>query len=463
MGLFDRKAMALRLFRAVEVIREAGGTNVATQITAHRLIEVDVQGDAAPKAAHKLTTALQASFTVGGRRVTFRRNDTVPERLRPQVERAITLALQMPPGPDDRLGEEEIEAEIMQREAAAAAGARTTEKELDLYDPKVAALDYDGCRDRALSCAQALAAELAPRHQGAVRRVQLTAGVSRHMMTDPYSDWEGFYDERTSFVRWVHAQVREGAGIGAAVGADAVRHLADAASGPALTRGTYEDAVFRADALVLPRGRAMMYLTRGVMGDVFQGLLAAASGPALVAGASCLAGKLGEQIAPSGLNLIDRPWAPRAWGTRAYDAEGRYTAPRQIIRDGRLVAYYLGRRAARELRLAATTPEPTNLALSAEARHLLTALPSVVRVERVQGGMDPATGAYSFAVEGTMLRDGAPLYAVKTTIAGDIFDLLARCVGEPLDPLPGLALRSAGPWLHPAGLLFDDVAFGGAS
>jgi len=64
--------------------------------------------------------------------------------------------------------------------------------------------------------------------------------------------------------------------------------------------------------------------------------------------------RLGEEVLPDALSLLEDPHRPRATGSRPFDAEGLPTAPRAIVEDGKLMGWTLDLANARKLGMKST-------------------------------------------------------------------------------------------------------------
>jgi PmbA protein len=182
-------------------------------------------------------------------------------------------------------------------------------------------------------------------------------------------------------------------------------------------------------------------------------LLSAANGAAIARGSSWLMGRLGEQVLPDGLSLIEDPFRPRIGGSRPFDGEGLPTARRTIVDKGALTGWTLDLSSARQLGMASTgnaargvssVPSPSNWNIELTgAGHrradLIAGMGSGLLVTAMIGStINPNTGDYSRGASGFWVENGQIAYPVnECTIAGNLNDMLRRMV--PAD--------DARPWL----------------
>ena len=96
---------------------------------------------------------------------------------------------------------------------------------------------------------------------------------------------------------------------------------------------------------------------RRVAASLVGHLIAASMGSSIARGTSFLRDKLGQQIFPSAISIIDDPFRRRGLASRPFDAEGiARRAPLPLIEDGVLTSWILDLHSARQLGLAANRP-----------------------------------------------------------------------------------------------------------
>jgi PmbA protein len=169
-------------------------------------------------------------------------------------------------------------------------------------------------------------------------------------------------------------------------------------------------------------------------------LIAASNGAMVARGSSWLMGKMGDQILPAGLSLIEDPLRPRVSGSRPFDAEGLPASQRAIIEDGVLQSWTLDLANARKLGLDSTanaargtsgppSPSVTNLALTQGTQtrdDLLADMGIGLLVTSMIGStINSNTGDYSRGASGFWVENGEIQYPVnECTIAGNLLDML---------------------------------------
>src|SRR5690606_30816936 len=151
-------------------------------------------------------------------------------------------------------------------------------------------------------------------------------------------------------------------------------------------------------------------VARGIAGH----LAGAINGASVARKTSFLRDRMGQQVAASGITVVDDPLKRRGQSSRPFDGEGVEGAPLTMIEDGRLRHWFLWPSAPRELELQATggggrsswpvSPPSTSLAIepgAQSAQDLIGSLKSGFYVTDVFGqGVDMVTGDYSRGASG---------------------------------------------------------------
>ncbi|HEY6489360.1 MAG: TldD/PmbA family protein [Terracidiphilus sp.] len=182
-------------------------------------------------------------------------------------------------------------------------------------------------------------------------------------------------------------------------------------------------------------------VARSLIGSVFD----AASGDAIWRQASFLAGKLGEQIADTGLTIVDDNLmilssGAGGFGTSPFDGEGLPSRRTVLVEKGVLRNYMLNTYTARKLGMQSThnasrglagTPGIGcgNLYLEAGTRtpeEILGEVKAGLYVTSLMGfGTNTVTGDYSRGATGLWIENGELTHAVEeVTIAGNLREML---------------------------------------
>jgi PmbA protein len=170
----------------------------------------------------------------------------------------------------------------------------------------------------------------------------------------------------------------------------------------------------------------------------------AASGPALYRGASFLLGKLGERIAAPALTIVDDGTMAGALGSRPFDGEGLPVRRTVLVEAGVLRSYLLDTYSGRKLGLPSThhaardgsgvSVSTTNLYVAAgdaSPADLIKSVKNGLYVTELIGfGVNGVTGDYSRGAVGLWIEDGQLAYPVEEiTVAGNLLDMFRAVEG----------------------------------
>ncbi|WP_078379855.1 TldD/PmbA family protein [Sutcliffiella halmapala] len=160
-------------------------------------------------------------------------------------------------------------------------------------------------------------------------------------------------------------------------------------------------------------------------------------------GHSLLKDRVGQEIAVTNLQLVDDPFLEEGLFSRTFDSEGSATAPREIIKDGKLVSFLHNHKTAKKDKVQSTghayrgsykdaiTVAPTNFyVVPAEKsfRDLVSSMKEGIVITSLSGlhsGANTVSGDFSVAANGHYIKNGQITNAVKQmTIAGNFYELL---------------------------------------
>ena len=227
----------------------------------------------------------------------------------------------------------------------------------------------------------------------------------------------------------------------------------------AVAKAAAKEALSGLEAKQAPSGSYRTLLRRDVAGSLlatFSGLFSADNAQR---GLSRLKGREGDTVAAACVTLMDDPHRPGSAASTPFDGEGVATAPKAVIKDGRLTTLLHNLKTAHKQGVATTAnasrpgyAAPVGVAPSnfyfepADAGFvaMLGALDDGLLITEMQGmhaGANPITGDFSLAAKGFRVRGGELAEAVaQITIAGNFYDLLkdVEAVGGDLEFLaPG--------------------------
>jgi PmbA protein len=224
-----------------------------------------------------------------------------------------------------------------------------------------------------------------------------------------------------------------------------------------------------------PSKRTTVVLDPFVTAQLLGIIASTLNGEAVVKGRSLFKDRLGDEVAPAFVTLVDDPTNPLAYTATDVDGEGLAARRNALIEDGVLQMFthnsYSARRAGTVSTGNATrggfagTPGVGALALSLVPgtrmqNEIIAGIDDGLLVQSVTGihsGVNPISGDFSTGAAGLMIRDGAVAEPVREfTIASTLQRMLLDIVevGGDVDWLP---MRSAG-----MSLVIHDVTMSGA-
>ena len=170
--------------------------------------------------------------------------------------------------------------------------------------------------------------------------------------------------------------------------------------------------------------------------------LGAISGGSLYRQASFLLDRVGRQIFPEWLSIIEDPHIQRGFRSAYFDAEGVATRKSPLVIDGKIERYILGSYSARKLGLSTTgnAGGVHNLSVTANSEDLQSLIKQMgtgLLVTELMGqGVNTLTGDYSRGAAGFWVENGEIQYAVdELTIAGNLATMLPaiEAIGADID------------------------------
>jgi len=199
------------------------------------------------------------------------------------------------------------------------------------------------------------------------------------------------------------------------------------------------------------------------------------NGEAVVKGRSLFQERLGDEVAPSFVNLIDDPTNPLAYTATDVDGEGLAARRNTLIADGVLQQFVHNSYSARRAGVASTgnatrggfsgTPGVGALALQLQPgtrsqEELIADIDDGLLVQSVTGihsGVNPVSGDFSTGAAGLLIVDGqvgAPVreFTIASTLQRMLLDIVE--VGSDVDWLPMMAAGVS--------LVIRDVTMSGA-
>ncbi|WP_171240173.1 TldD/PmbA family protein [Ruegeria sp. HKCCA5491] len=410
----------------LETAIKAGAEAADTIVLDGSSVSVEVRGGALEHAERSEGTDLGLRVFLGKRQAIVSSSDSRPETLKAMAERAVAMAREAPEDPYTGLAQSDQLATDWDIEA------------LELFDPTAEPSAEDLMQD-------ALAAEAAALSvQGVTQVSDAAASYGTHRVhlaaTNGFSGGYVRSSRSTSCV----AISGEGTGMERDYDGDSRTFQSDLRSPADIGQSAGERAVQQVGARQPATGTYPVLFDERISSSLIGHLLGASNGAAIARGASWLSDRLGEQVLPDHLSLIEDPHRPRISGSRPFDAEGLPTRRRAIVEGGTLTGWTLDLSSARKLDMASTgnaargvsgPPSPSNWNLSLtqgdqSRAELLRDMGTGLLVTSMIGStINPNTGDYSRGASGFWVENGEIAYPVnECTIAGNLRDMLERII-----------------------------------
>ncbi|WP_171211128.1 TldD/PmbA family protein [Ruegeria sp. HKCCA5426] len=410
----------------LETAIKAGAEAADTIVLDGSSVSVEVRGGALEHAERSEGTDLGLRVFLGKRQAIVSSSDSRPETLKAMAERAVAMAREAPEDPYTGLAQSDQLATDWDIEA------------LELFDPTAEPSAEDLMQD-------ALAAEAAALSvQGVTQVSDAAASYGTHRVhlaaTNGFSGGYVRSSRSTSCV----AISGEGTGMERDYDGDSRTFQSDLRSPTDIGQSAGERAVQQVGSRQPATGTYPVLFDERISSSLIGHLLGASNGAAIARGASWLSDRLGEQVLPDHLSLIEDPHRPRISGSRPFDAEGLPTRRRAIVEGGTLTGWTLDLSSARKLDMASTgnaargvsgPPSPSNWNLSLtqgdqSRAELLRDMGTGLLVTSMIGStINPNTGDYSRGASGFWVENGEIAYPVnECTIAGNLRDMLKRII-----------------------------------
>ncbi len=216
-------------------------------------------------------------------------------------------------------------------------------------------------------------------------------------------------------------------------------HLSDLDDPATIGRRAGDRAVARMNPTRPKTAKMPVVYDPRVSGSLVSHLSGLINGASVARGTTFLKDKLGQQLFPSGITIIDDPRRVRGSRSGTFDGEGVPTRRREIVADGVLQTWLLDDRSARQLGLKTTGhasrgttnppgPSATNLYMEAGSISPADMIGGITEglyiTEMIGNSLNPLTGDYSRGAAGFMIRGGALAEPVaEITVAGNLLDM----------------------------------------
>ncbi|MDW3118748.1 MAG: TldD/PmbA family protein [Roseovarius pacificus] len=410
----------------LDAARKAGAGAADAIAIEGRSITIDMRGGTLEQAEREEGVDVGLRVLVGQRQACVSASDARPEVLTALAERAVAMAREAPEDPYIGLADPGQLARDWDLAALELADATPEPSAQELQDDARAA-EARRWRFRASSQVQSASAGYSWR--------------AVHMAAT--NGFAGGYERTDRGISCV-AIAGEGSGMERDHDGDSRIFQADLRTPDDIGRRAGERAVAALNPRRPRTGAYPVLFDERISSSLIGHLLAASNGASIARGSSWLMGRLGEQVLPEGLSVIEDPHRARVMGSRPFDAEGLPTRRRAIVQDGVLTGWALDLANARKLGM-----EPTG---SAKRGTSSPPSPGTWNIELTQGGqsrdeliadmgtgllvtsmigstINPNTGDYSRGASGFWVENGQIVCPVnECTIAGNLPEMLRRMV-----------------------------------
>lgn len=423
---FDPATLESLTARLLDAARKAGADSADAVAVAGDAVSIDVRSGKLEQAERAEGFDIGLRVLIGQRQASVSASDISDSVITSMAERAVAMAREAPEDPNAGLADPSQLARSWDLAA------------LEMIDPAEAPTAAQ-LQDDALRAEAAAAAV-----QGISQVDSSSASYSRrafHMAAS--NGFSGGYGRTGRAVSCV-AITGTGGQMERDFAGESRAWASDLPSAESVGLLAAQRTLERAGASKPPTGQFPILFDERISSSLVGHLLNAINGSAIARGSSWLRDKMGTQILPTGMDLLEDPFRPRVAGSRPFDGEGLPTSRRALIRNGVLESWILDLATARKLGLESTghaargtggppAPSPGNVALTQGSRSredLIRDMGTGLLVTSMIGAtISPTTGDYSRGAAGFWVENGVITRPVnECTIAGNLLDMLARII-----------------------------------
>ena len=221
-----------------------------------------------------------------------------------------------------------------------------------------------------------------------------------------------------------------------------------------VAKAAAKEALSGLEARQAPSGAYRTLLRSDVAGTLLSTFSGVFSADNAQRGLSRLKGREGEAVAAQCVTLMDDPHRPGSASSAPFDGEGVATAPKAVIKDGKLTTLLHNLKTAHKQGVTTTANaarpgyaspvgvaptnfyfEPSDASFDAMLEKLGDGL-LITSLQGMHAGANPITGDFSLAAKGFTVKDGRIGEAVnQITVAGNFYELLTgiEAVGGDLE------------------------------
>jgi len=425
---------------------EQGADKVRITLTKSLLNLVGLLNGEVDKTSHALDRSLQLQLFVEGRFGSFSSNRLEKEGLEAFIREAIDTVRMLEADPYRTLPAPERQAKDA-----------VTGLELGLYDPAYESLTAETRRQMALSSM----AWNKTRPSASWRLIAEEGEYSDSVFDSLTLDSQGLEARHTetSFEIGYESTIEDAEGRHfSSYWWDATPRLKDLQLKDCAEKAC-QRAADQLNPKTVPSGKYTLILDTECASKVVTPLLSALGGYSLQQKNSFLTDSLGKQLFPQGLTILDAPRTPGDTGCRLFDSEGVATREMPIIENGVVKTYFLNTYISGKMEMEPTVEDATRVKVMPlggckTQQDVLNQVKDGILVTGFNGGnSNPATGNFSYGIEGFLIKDGKRVHPVREMlITGDFLTLWSHLIAAAQDARPCLSK------LVPT-LAFTDVDF----
>jgi PmbA protein len=421
--LLDQSALSTLAQRLVEAAKRAGA-DAADAVAVRGVSQgVEVRDGRVEESERSEGDDMGLRVLVGQRQAVVSTNDISGDGIAQLAERAVAMARV---APEDRyVGL--ADPALLARDFP----------ELDLLDP-----DVPSIAELERRAQEAEAAGLSVKGVTKSGGASASAGIGGMVLVTS-TGFHGSY-LRSSQGFSMTAISGEGTGMERDYDFSSAPHAEDLDSPAAVGKKAGERAVARVNPRKVETCKVPVVYDPRVSGSIVGHIVGAINGASIARKTSFLKDKLGQQLFPSNIRIIDDPLRVRGLRSQAFDAEGVKVKQHALIDQGVLTTWLLDCATARELGMTTTghahrgvssspSPGAYNLHLEAGAvtpKDLISDIKQGFYVTDLIGsGVNGVTGDYSRGASGFWIENGEITYAVsEVTIAGHLLAMFKSLV-----------------------------------
>ncbi len=432
-ALLTQEEIALA-HHCLDYARQQGAGKVRITLSKSLMNLIGLLSGEVDKTAHALDRSLQIQLFVEGKYGAFSSNKLEKEGLEAFISEAIDTVKMLEP---DSFRELPAPERLCTK--------ALTGRELDLYDPAYASLSAQKRKEIALA---SMAWNRLQGRQEGWKLIAEEGEYSDSVFDSLTLDSQGLYARHTetSFEIGYESTVED------AEGNHFSSYWWDAA--PLLEnlqwKNCAETACRRAVEQIGPRsvesGKYNVMVDSECASKLLTPVLNALGGFSLQQKNSFLVDSLGKRLFPENLTILDLPLTPGDTGCRLFDSEGVATREMPVIENGVVKTYFLNTYIAGKMQAEPTIEDVTRIKLlpvgdNKTREQLMAQVGDGILVTGFNGGnSNPATGNFSYGIEGFLFRNGRPVHPVREMlITGNFLSLWGNLIGTADDARPCLS------------------------